>query len=454
MSDSPLPPDPTPEVHTVSSLNHSAKLLLERGLGRVWVEGEVSNFVRASSGHWYLTLKDERAQVRAAMFSQTNRRQALSPSNGMRVLARAQVSVYEPRGDYQLILEHLEHAGDGLLRQRFEALKNALMAEGLFDAARKRPLPTWPRRIGVITSPTGAAIRDILNILKRRAPSTEVIVYPVPVQGAHAAPDIARMIALADARAEVDVLIVARGGGSLEDLWAFNEEVVARALSDCRLPTLSGVGHEIDYTICDWVADVRAPTPSGAAELATPDHAEVQRHLSLHQRRLQQAITQRLNRQSLALHTLENRLQREHPATQLQAQQQRLDDLTARLTLAMQSTVRAARWRWNDLRLRVHAHNPAQVLSQRREVLNLWATQLHQALRQRLKDHHQSIASWARTLHAVSPLATLERGYGIVQTHHGQVIHSVHELAQHDTVQLTLKDGRLTVKPLPPDLKG
>lgn len=435
-------------VYTVSRLNHDAKQLLELGLGRIWLEGEVSNFVRASSGHWYLTLKDERAQVRAAMFSQTNRRQAISPSNGMKVLARAQVSLYEPRGDYQLILEHLEHAGEGVLRQRFELLKSKLTQEGLFDAARKKPLPSWPRRIGVITSPTGAAIRDILHILNRRAPAVEVVVYPVAVQGEKAAPEIAKMIAIADQRHEVDVLIIARGGGSLEDLWAFNEEIVARAVSDCSLPTISGVGHEIDFTICDWVADCRAPTPSGAAEIATPDQATTLRTLVSLERRLTQAQHSLLKKWQLALHHLSTRLTREHPSAQLHAQHQRLDELSERLRVSVTIALQSTHWRWNDLKVRLQAHSPSTLLTHRRQQLERLESQLHSRMHQELKDRQHVLTSMGRTLHAVSPLATLERGYTIVQNERGQVLSSIEAVKDQTTLQLTMSDGTVTLKPV------
>src|SRR5919106_1076433 len=273
-------PDPeldleeTRDIYTPSRLNREARVLLERGLPALWLEGEISNLSRPSSGHWYFSLKDEAAQLRCAMFRQRNMLTRFSPRDGSRVLVRGRVSLYEQRGDYQFIADYMEEAGEGALRQRFELLKVKLAAEGLFAVERKRPLPRMPRRIGVITSPTGAALRDVLHILRRRFCTIPILIYPVQVQGGVAAAQIARTIRRASARAECDVLVLVRGGGSLEDLWAFNEESVARAIYDSAIPIVTGIGHEVDFTIADFVADVRAPTPSGAAELVAPDCAE------------------------------------------------------------------------------------------------------------------------------------------------------------------------------------
>src|SRR5437763_11109252 len=260
-------------VYSVSRLNREVRALLERGLGVVWVEGELSNLSQPASGHWYFSLKDRDAQLRCAMFRLKNSQLGFTPSAGQHVLARGRVSLYEPRGEYQLIVEYLEEAGIGALQRQFERLKAKLAAEGLFALERKRSLPRFPRRIGVVTSPSGAAIRDVLHILARRFPPAAVLVYPTAVQGAAAAPALVAALESASARAECQVLILARGGGSLEDLWAFNDERVARAIGACRLPVVSGVGHEIDFTIADLVADARAPTPSGAAELVVPERS-------------------------------------------------------------------------------------------------------------------------------------------------------------------------------------
>jgi exodeoxyribonuclease VII large subunit len=291
----PAPETPARDVYTPSRLNREARMLLERGLPALWIEGEISNLSRPSSGHWYFSLKDEAAQIRCAMFRQRNLLARFTPKDGMHVQARGRVSLYEQRGDYQFILDYIEEAGEGALRRKFEVLKAKLAAEGLFNVENKRPLPKLPRRIGVITSPTGAALRDILHVLKRRFCTIPVLVYPVQVQGAAAAPQIASAIRLACERADCDVLILARGGGSLEDLWAFNEEIVARAIHACTIPLISGVGHEVDFTIADFVADVRAPTPTGAAELVVPDCAEWSRSLTMIERRLTGTLRRLLN---------------------------------------------------------------------------------------------------------------------------------------------------------------
>ena len=391
-------PDSRPgrDIYTVSRLNREARILLESGLPALWLEAEVSNFARPASGHWYFTLKDASAQVRCAMFRGSNSRVRVMPRDGMQVLVRARVGLYEPRGDYQLIAEHLEEAGEGALRRRFEELKARLAAEGLFDAGLKRPLPVLPRRIGVITSPTGAAIRDILHVLARRFAAVPVLVYPVPVQGTGAAAEIAAALALANARAEVDVLILARGGGSLEDLWSFNEEIVARAIRASRIPVISGVGHEVDVTIADFAADVRAPTPSGAAELVVPDRAEWLRSLAGLAARLAQSGYRRLARARERLDWLRGRLERVHPRERLILRAQRLDELEGRLGRALSAALAAARAR---------------------------------------------LLSASRTLNAVSPLATLERGYSILATADGRLVRAAADVRPGDEVRARTSQG-------------
>jgi len=387
---------PGRDVYTVSRLNREARLLLETGLPALWLEGELSNFARPASGHLYFSLKDEAAQVRCAMFRGANGRVRVVPRDGMHVLVRARVGLYEPRGEYQLLIEHLEEAGEGALRRRFEELKARLQAEGLFDAAAKRPLPRLPRRIGVITSPTGAAIRDILHVLARRFPAVPVLVYPVPVQGAGAGADIAAALRLASARAEADVLILARGGGSLEDLWAFNEEGVARAIRACRIPVVTGVGHEVDTTIADFAADLRAPTPSGAAEVVVPDRREWLRALDGVRERLAAGWVRGAAARRQRLGWLARRLELTHPRTRLAARAQRLDELEARLARALRRELATARTR---------------------------------------------LAAAARTLHAVSPLATLERGYTIVVGPGGRLVRRARDVAVGDAIEARTVEG-------------
>jgi exodeoxyribonuclease VII large subunit len=317
---------PRRDIYTVSRLNREARALLEAGLPSLWISGELSNLSRPASGHWYFSLKDEDAQVRCAMFRQRNLAVRAVPRDGMQVLLRARVGLYEARGEFQLVVDHLEEAGEGELRRRFEALKLKLAAEGLFDAARKRPLPRFPRRVGIVTSASGAALRDVLHVLRRRFPTVPVLLYPVPVQGAGAAREIASMLGVADRRRDVDVLLLVRGGGSLEDLWAFNDETLARAIAEVGLPVICGIGHEVDFTIADFVADVRAPTPSAAAELAVPDAAACRDALGVAAGRLSSAAKRDLRRRQLALRHSADRIRRLHPAQAIRQRMQRLDE--------------------------------------------------------------------------------------------------------------------------------
>ena len=318
-------------IYSVSQLNQSVRLMLENQLGAVWLTGEISNFSQPVSGHWYLSLKDENAQVRCAMFRMKNMRVSFRPTNGMQVLVRANVSLYEPRGDYQLIIESMHLAGEGLLMQQFEALKLKLAAEGLFAQHLKKNLPHFSKAVGIITSKTGAALQDILHILQRRDPSLKIIIYPTAVQGKDAATEIAQMIELANQRQEVDVLIVGRGGGSLEDLWCFNEEMVARAIFHSHLPVISAVGHETDVTIADFVADVRAPTPSAAAELVSRNQTELLQQLQYRRQRLEIALDRLFAEKQQKLRHLSLRLHNQHPQAQLRIQQQLITQLSHRL---------------------------------------------------------------------------------------------------------------------------
>ena len=402
------------DVYTVSRLNREARALIEGGLGTIWLEGEISNFARPASGHWYFSLKDDAAQVRCAMFRQRNAGTAVLPREGMQVLVRARAGLYEPRGEFQLVVDHLEEAGEGELRRRFEELKRRLAAEGLFDASRKRPLPRLPRRIGVVTSPTGAALRDILHVLKRRFPAIPVVVYPVPVQGEGAGSRIAAAIALASARGEADVLIVGRGGGSLEDLWSFNEEAVARAIVASSIPVVSAVGHEVDFTIADMAADLRAPTPSAAAELVVPDAAEWLRSLASTHSRLYRAWRRRAAEGAEALAWAVRRLGQLHPALLLERQAQRLDELDGRLVTALRNQIDIGAHRLAARRAELASFSPVAMLTGMRGRVQVLEARLAPALAARVEHARTRLAGTARALHAVSPLATLERGYAIV----------------------------------------
>ncbi len=443
------PQAPQRDVYTVGRLNREARLLLEQGFGAVWVEAELSNFSRPSSGHWYFTLKDRDAQVRCAMFRQRNLSVRFTPKEGQLLLARARVGLYEPRGDYQLLVEHLEEAGVGALRREFERLRDKLAAEGLFDAEHKRPLPAVPARIGVVTSPTGAALRDILHILRRRFPAASVLIYPTAVQGAQAVPEILAAIELASARAEVDVLIVARGGGSLEDLWAFNDERVARAIHGCSMPVVTGIGHEVDFTIADFVADVRAPTPSGAAELAVPDGAAWRSTLA----RLAQRFTLAMSRQQRdeleRLQRLQRRFALAHPGARLAQSAQRLDELEQRLASRLREHLGERRNSLTELRARLAAASPvlrlagmaARLQHSRARLAHAGATAMQRA------GHRLDLAQ--RALHSVSPLATLGRGYAIVSNAaSGALLRDANEIADGAEIETRLGQGRLRARVL------
>ena len=434
-------------VLSVSDLNRAVRGLLEGGFPLLWVEGEISNLARPASGHLYFSLKDSQAQVRCALFRNRSQLLRFKPTDGMKVLVRGRVSLYEPRGDYQFIAEHMEEAGHGALQRAFEELKARLAKEGLFDQTLKRPLPAAPRRIGVITSPSGAALHDILTVIRRRYSLARVVLYPTPVQGEGAAAKIAAMIALASERAECDVLILARGGGSLEDLWAFNEEPVARAIRASRIPLISGVGHEIDFTIADFAADLRAPTPSGAAELATPDLAEWQRRLAQREERLHQGQLRLLQDLRRRLEWCGERLQQLHPGRILRDRSQRLDELQLRLGRCMHAHVRHERSRLAGLQATLYAHSPAQQLRRASDRLTALDVRLRSGARARVTQVANRVTLAMRALDAVSPLATLNRGYAIVSdAMSGATLSHVSATRPGQTVRTRLVDGTFTAE--------
>jgi exodeoxyribonuclease VII large subunit len=431
------------DIFTVSRLNRKARQLLESGLPNLWVAGEISNLARPGSGHIYFSLKDDQAQVSCAMFRGNNRKLSFQPENGSQVLVQARVSIYEPRGNYQLIVEHMEDGGEGLLRRKFEELKVRLGEAGLFDEQHKQSLPKLPGRIGVITSPTGAAVRDILHILKRRFPAAEVIIYPTRVQGNGANNEIVSALELAIERNECDVLIISRGGGSLEDLWSFNEENVARAIYDCPLPIVSGVGHEIDFTIADLVADVRAPTPSGAAELVTPDKDELLRTLAALDRRGRLTLQRLWSAQTDHLQQLGNRLNRMHPGAVLDQLQQRTDELIRRLVAGTQDHLETQQDEYRQLTLRLRNTVPAEKLARLTERLNARQQQLASEMRHIINAVSSRAAVAAGSLNAVSPLATLERGYAIVRdSASGKLISEAAKLNPGDRISSQLAKGQ------------
>ncbi len=440
------PAAPGRDIYTVSRLNREVRVLLERGFGSLWLEAEISNFSRPSSGHWYFSLKDTTAQVRCAMFRQRNMLCACTVRDGQKVLVRARIGLYEPRGEYQLIIDHLEDAGLGALKRQFDELSAKLAAEGLFAAERKRTLPGLPRRIGVITSPTGAAVRDILHVLARRFPAAAVLIYPVPVQGAQAAAEIVAAIELACRRAECDVLILARGGGSLEDLWAFNDERLARAIAAASIPLVTGIGHEVDFTIADFAADVRAPTPSAAAELVVPDAEEWRSTFVRFATRLQRAMHRRLQSHNERLRWLMGRAALVGPAARLVAQAQRLDELEQSLVRALRRRLQehAERLRW--LSRRASLVSPATRLTQQRERLKNLTQLLQRAGRHSIASRREQLLPLIRTLNAVSPLATLERGYSIVSVDGGAILRNAADAKPGTIIEARLAQGRLRAK--------
>ncbi len=437
------PATPRRDVYTVSRLNAEANDLLESHFPLIWVEGEISNLSRPASGHLYFTLKDARAQVRCAMFRNRNRHLGFRPENGMQVLVRAGVSLYQPRGDFQLIVEVMEEAGHGALQRAFEELKRRLAEEGLFDESLKQPLPALPRCIGVITSPSGAAIRDILSVLARRFPAVPVLVYPVAVQGDEAVAEIIAALDVANRRRDCDVLILARGGGSLEDLQAFNDERLARAIHASRIPVVSAVGHEIDFTIADFVADRRAPTPSAAAEMVVPDRNEWLARLRQLDARMAQHLRRRLQEMRMRLATLEARLQRQHPGRRLRQHSQRLDELGLRLERALRQGLHRRRHRLEALEARLHRFSPMPRLARTRQRLDDLRHRLIQATLARVEHARRECGTLARQLHAVSPLATLERGYAIVTDGQGRILRSAAAVEPGDRVEARLAHGRL-----------
>lgn len=430
-----------PDIYTVSRLNAEVRLCLELQFRQLWLCGEISNFVAASSGHWYFSLKDQAAQVKVAMFKQSNRNASFRPQNGQQVLIRARITVYEPRGEYQLLVDFIEPAGDGLLRQHYEQLKAQLAAEGLFAPERKRPLPSPIQRVGIITSPTGAAVRDIITVLGRRAPQLQIIVYPALVQGTQAPGDLRAALSIAIRRHEVDVLIIGRGGGSLEDLACFNDEALARQIAACPIPIVSAVGHEIDFTIADFVADVRAPTPSAAAELVSPDQqAQLGVVLSLHER-LQRAMRLQQGRSAQRFVQLVERLRRQAPSRKLEQQQQRLDELQRRLELAIARLQSQKRQQLQHGWSRLQSQTPTRQLAKQQQLQQQLMHRLQQAMRSQLQQQRQQWQLLSSSLHQLSPLATLDRGYSVTRDQQGLVVHSIQQLALGDQVQVALKDG-------------
>lgn len=434
----------TRDIWSVSRLNAEIRAVLEGSFPLLWVEGEISNLATPRSGHSYFSLKDAHAQVRCALFR--NKRQLLrfQPKDGDKVLIRARISLYEARGNFQLIVEHMEPAGEGALQRAFEELKTKLEREGLFDARRKKALPAFPRCIGIITSPTGAAVRDILQILKRRFPALPVVIYPTLVQGDNVAEEITHTLELADRRGDCDLLILTRGGGSLEDLWAFNDENLARAIAALDTPVISAVGHEVDFTIADFVADRRAPTPSAAAELATQNQEQLLLRLQELRQRLDNTIRRRLQEYRQHLAHIGHKLQILHPRRQLQQEQQLLDDLGQRLERAMQHQLAQQRQHYTQLTKRLQLLTPTHQLRMLREKIAHKQHKLLHNMQHLLSRRKLQFSGLARELQAVSPLNTLGRGYSITtDAETGGVIARYSDTTPGQRIHTRLRDGCL-----------
>jgi len=476
---------PVKEVYAVSRLVREARGVLEGSFPLLWVEGEISNLAMPASGHIYFTLKDEAAQVRCAMFRNRNRQLRFVPANGMQVLLRVRVTLYEGRGEFQLVVEHMEEAGSGALQRAYDALKHRLGKEGLFDQAFKKELPAIPMSIGVVSSPDGAAVHDILTVLKRRFPAVNVILYPVAVQGGNSVQQIAQAIELADQRQECDVLILSRGGGSLEDLWSFNDEQVARAIFACTLPVISAVGHEVDFTIADFVADIRAATPSAAAEIAVPDSAEWLKKLQSYHQRLTRLVTDYLKNESRHIHYLQQRLpspqtkieqqlQRvdrleqqchrsylqlinnkrqkldywavrlKHPQAKIEAQYYKLANLNDRLQQVVKQKLARLHTQFSVVNQRLQLATPAAEINNQFHNVTQLKKQLHSSMQQLMQKHQTNLSQQIRTLAAVSPLSTLERGYSITTAmDSGKVLRHTDDVELGQDVNIQLQQGQL-----------
>ncbi len=429
-------------ILNVSELNAEVNQLLTRGFPLLWVEGEISNLVRPASGHLYFTLKDNKSQIRSAMFRNRNMKLSIQPENGMKVLVRGRVGLYEPRGDYQLIAEHMEDAGVGQLQRQFEALKKKLADAGLFAEEHKREFPEYPKRIGVITSPTGAAIRDILQVLSRRSPHTPILIYPVAVQGEASKTQIETAIRRASSEKKCDVLILARGGGSIEDLWSFNEENVAKAMYNSEIPIICGVGHEIDFTIADFVADMRAPTPSAAAELITPDREQLLTDVIQTQLWMQQTINREIRQKQQHYEWLDSRLQLQKPSNKIQQQAQKLDDLNARLQYKMSSIIHEKQSITKNIKARLKTNTPKRNLLEKQQALAYFTTRLNQSINKKNQQSQSDFKIKMAMLDSISPLKTLDRGYAIIKDSSSKkLITSKENLKSKQQVVIQFKDG-------------
>lgn len=441
----PQKPTQQRKVYSVTELSLNVRRQLESEIGQVWITGEISNLATPRSGHWYFTLKDSDAQLRCAMFKNRNRSARFTPEDGQQVLMRAKLSLYEPRGDLQLIGEYMEPAGEGALQIAFDRLKQKLNNEGLFAPELKRPIPTLPSKIGIITSATGAAIRDVLTVLKRRMPQVPVIIYPSQVQGEKAAKTIIEQLKIANERNECDVLLITRGGGSLEDMWCFNDEQLAREIRNSQIPVVSAVGHEVDTSISDLVADLRAPTPSAAAEILVPNRVDIIHKFQSLERRLTNEFQHKLQIQQAKLDKLVAKIV--HPKQRLAQSGADLNRLIRQLNLAQKRYIEQKDLGLNNVKARLNSYKPQQHLAQSQQRLNAWQKQLQQVMKQQLGQYQQSFALTAQKLNDISPLATLERGYTITTDEKGKALRSVEDAKKAKALTIRFKDGEIKSKP-------
>jgi exodeoxyribonuclease VII large subunit len=439
---------PARDILTPTQLNTLARDLLEGSFPAIWVEAELGNVTRPASGHLYFTLKDARAQIRCAMFKPKSTWLKFAPREGVRVLARGRVTLYEARGEYQLVLDHMEEAGEGALRRAFEQLRARLQAEGLFDPERKRPLPAFPQRLAVITSPSGAAVRDVISVLGRRFPLLDVDLLPTQVQGTTAATQIAALVRKAGDSGRYDAVLVTRGGGSIEDLWAFNEEVLVRAIADCAVPVVSAVGHETDFTLSDFAADLRAPTPSAAAELLVPSQVDLGTRLRGLGRRLHQLQTHQLDRAMQRSDRAWLRLQGQSPQARLQLMRRRHEDALRRLQAQSLQLLDARSARLRHAMGVLRAHSPQRRLAVLAERLTALQPRPQAAVVRQLQRDALRLRGLVRSLEAVSPLATVSRGYALVSKEDGTLVRSTTQVANGDRLHARLSDGQLTVQVL------
>jgi exodeoxyribonuclease VII large subunit len=433
---------PERKIFTVTELNNATKRLLEREFRTIWLEAEISNFACPSSGHWYFSLKDDSSQVRCAMFRGANQRVQHQIADGVQVLVKAKVSLYPTRGDYQLIVDYMELAGTGKLHQEFERLKAKLASEGLFDEQHKQPIADHYPRIGVITSATGAAIKDVLSVIKRRFPLTEVIIYPCMVQGAQAANDILKQLQVANQRSEVDCLLLVRGGGSLEDLWCFNDEALAREIFNSKLPIVSGVGHEVDFTICDFVADLRAPTPTAAAESVTQDQRTLMDYLVKVEAWLIDVTHGQIQDYAQQLDYLEKRLQ--SPAQLLATKSQQLEMLKQRIKSLTLDAIYSKQQRLHEAKLTLSQSEPKALLSDARHQQEQLLARLKVAINSQLKDKQQQFATKSAHLDALSPLKTIDRGYSVLKDDKQQLVTSINQVKLGESIEARVTDGKIS----------